>query len=450
MTATFAALGGLLFGYDTGVISGAMLFIRGEFALGPVMEGLVVSSVLFGAAVGALSGGRLADHYGRRRLLIATSIVFGTGALLSAIAPSASLLVAARVIVGLGIGLSSATVTIYISEVSPAAARGWLVSLFQLAVTVGIMLAYLVAYAASAASAWRLMLGLALVPAVVFGLAMLALPESPRWLAKRGRLDEARAILARVRGSSDVGREVSEIRASLDDETVGGGWPSVLNPAVRPALVVGVGLAVFQQVTGINTVIYYAPTIIQSAGVASAAGAILATVGIGLVNVLATIVSMRLVDRAGRRPLLLTGIAGMAVTLAALGVAFAVSTPSPALAWAAVGCLMLYVASFAISLGPIFWLLISEIYPTRVRGVAQGVAAGANWTANIAVSFTFLILVQAVGTSATVFIYCGLAIAAFVFSYHRVPETKGKTLEQIEAFWRDDEPRGTGATRAAA
>src|SRR5215470_6246158 len=227
-----------------------------------------------------------------------------------------------------------------------------MVSLFQLAITVGILAAYLVDYAFAATGGWRWMLGLAVVPAAIFGAGMLVLPESPRWLVKHGRLDAAREVLARIRGADDAKAEMSEIEASLTLQEQGGTWADLLGASVRPALIVGIGLAVFQQVTGINTVIYYAPTIIQSAGIPSASGAILATAGIGVVNVMMTIVSMRLIDRKGRRPLLLTGIAGMAVTLTVLGLAFRLSINGGALAWVAVICLMAYVASFAISLGP--------------------------------------------------------------------------------------------------
>src|SRR6202521_5875951 len=347
--AAFAALGGLLFGYDTGVISGAELFLKNDFSLSTFALELIVSGVVAGAALGALLGGRLADLFGRRRLLIVTAIIFGVGAIACAAATSPAILIVGRIIVGLGIGLASGTVPVYISEVSPADARGWQVSLFQLAITVGILLAYVVDYAFAATQGWRWMFGLALVPAVLFGLGMLFLPESPRWLARRGHFDRASAMLARIRGTSDVTAELQEIKRSLAHADERGRLSDMFAPSLRPALVVGIGLAVFQQVTGINTVIYYAPLIIQSAGISSASGAILATAGIGVVNVLMTIVAMWLIDRMGRRPLLLVGIAGMAVTLGLLGLPFHRSEKSAALVWIAVISMMAYVASFAIS-----------------------------------------------------------------------------------------------------
>lgn len=438
VAAGFAAIGGLLFGYDTGVISGAELFLRGQFALSTFALELIVSGVLVGAAAGALAGGRMADVLGRRKLLIATAIIFAAGAIGCAEAHSVWVLVMSRIVVGIGIGLSSGTVPVYISEVSPAESRGWTVSLFQLAITVGILLAYVVDYAFARAQGWRWMFGLAVVPAAIFALGMLYLPESPRWLARQGQRDEARRVLSRIRGTSDVDDEMRAIESSLQHAHEHGRLSDLFTSSVRPALVVGIGLAILQQVTGINTVIYYAPIIMQSAGIPSASGAILATAGIGAVNVLMTVVSMWLIDRIGRRPLLLIGIAGMAVTLGVLGFAFQGTARSSASTWLAVISVMAYVASFAISLGPIFWLLIAEIYPLRIRTSAEGLSATFNWGSNLLVSLTFLTLLQILGASHTFWLYGLLAVCAWIFSYFLVPETKGRTLEEIEEFWRSD------------
>jgi SP family galactose:H+ symporter-like MFS transporter len=430
LAAIFAAVGGLLFGYDTAAISGAVIFIKQQFSLSTFPEELVVGMVLVGAASAALGGGRLSDRLGRRVTLMLTSVIFMLGALICAFAGSFETLLVGRTIVGLGIGLASTTVPVYISEVSPPKARGWQVSLFQLAITIGILVAYLVDYMFAASAGWRWMLGLAVVPGLILGLGMLYLPESPRWLAKRGQTDKALEILRRIRGSSNVADEFQEIQSTLAQGGEPGHWSDLVSPAVRPALVVGIGLAVFQQITGINTVIYYAPTILQSAGISSASGAILATAGIGVVNVVMTLVSMWLIDRMGRRPLLLTGTAGIVATLGILGFAFL--KPGGGLARVAVVTLMAYVASFAISLGPIFWLLISEIYPLKIRGLAEGTAAASNWAANLLVSLTFLTLVQALGPARTFWLYALFGVAAWIFSYYLVPETKGRTLEQIE------------------
>src|ERR1700676_3626227 len=336
LAAIFCALGGLFFGYDPGVISGAELFIRNDFTLSTFALEIIVSGVLAGAAVGALIGGRLADLFGRRKLLIATAIIFAVGAILCAVAPSPMMLAVGRIIVGFGIGLSSSGVPVYSSEVAPADARGWQVSLFQLAITVGILLAYLVDYAFAGIQGWRWMFGLAVIPAAIFGSGMFFLPESPRWLLRRGHRETARAMLARIRGTVEVEAEFREIEQSVTKAPESGRFSDLFTRSIRPALVVGIGLAIFQQITGINTVIYYAPLIIQSAGISSASGAILATAGIGVVNVLMTIVAICLIDRVGRRPLLLVGIAGMVVTLGLLGFAFQMSTQSGAIVWVAV------------------------------------------------------------------------------------------------------------------
>ncbi|HXN73571.1 MAG TPA: sugar porter family MFS transporter [Candidatus Acidoferrales bacterium] len=437
IAAAFAALGGLLFGYDTGVISGALIFIQKSFSLSVFHQELVVSVVLVGAAVASLTGGRLADLIGRRMNLALTSLIFILGAIICAAAGSEMALIVGRTIVGIGIGLASATVPLYISEVSPAKARGWQVSLFQLAITIGILAAYLVDYAFSESEQWRWMLGLAVIPGAILGLGTLYLPETPRWLVKNGQGEKALGVLKKIRGTQSVEQEYGEIQTAASQSEERGRWSDLLKASIRPALIVGIGLAIFQQVTGINTVIYYAPQIIRSAGISSASGAILATAGIGLVNVIMTLVAMWLIDRVGRRVLLLTGIAGMAVTLGVLGFIFRASASSHDAAFGqlAVITLMAYVSFFAISLGPIFWLLISEIYPLKVRGSAEGTAASSNWVANFVVSLTFLTLIEKFGPTRTFWLYGVLAIAAWIFSYKLVPETKGRTLEEIEAFW---------------
>lgn len=433
--AAFAAVGGLLFGYDTGVISGALLFIKQQFTLSVFHEELVVSVVLIGAAVAALAGGRLSDRLGRRATLLLTSALFIVGALICALAPSPTVLIAGRVIVGLGIGLASTTVPVYISEISPARSRGWLVSLFQLAITVGILGAYLIDFSFAGSQSWRWMLGLAVVPGFLLGIGMLVMPETPRWLAQHRRTDQALRVLEKIRGGAHVAEEFADIEATLVAAEERGGLSDLFSPAVRPALIIGVGLAMFQQITGINTVIYYAPTIIRSSGIPSASGAILATAGIGLVNVVMTVVSMWLIDRVGRRPLLLVGTGGMVVTLGALGLLFRTHLHGGSLAMFAVVILMAYVAFFAIGLGPIFWLLISEIYPLKIRGGAEGIAAGTNWAFNFLVSLTFLSLIQSLGPSDSFWLYGLLSVAAWFFCYALVPETKGRTLEEIEASW---------------
>jgi len=434
LAAGVAALGGLLFGYDTGVISGALLFIKDDFTLSTLGQEMVVSGVLVGAIIGAVTGGRLSDIIGRRLLLIITGGIFVFGALLAAVAPTVPILIIGRIIVGLGIGFASFTVPLYISEIAPPQSRGWLVSLNQLAITSGIVLSYLVDYALAGGHNWRWMLGLAVVPGLILAIGMFFLPETPDWLIEHNQVPLAKTILQHTRGIQNVDGEINAIRASLKQQK--GDWRELGNPRYRMALIVGIGLAIFQQVTGINTVIYYAPTILRSAGIPSASGAILATTGIGIVNVALTIVAIRIIDKVGRRPLLIWGVIGMAASLFLLGLAFAIPGLSSHLGWLAVICLMLYVATFAIGLGPVFWLMISEIYPLRIRGLAMGVATTANWGANLAVALTFLSLTQSLGQAMTFWLYAILSIATLFFVFYLVPETKGRSLEDIEQSWQ--------------
>ncbi len=429
-----SALGGMLFGYDIGVISGAILFIKKEFSLSPGMEEIVVSSVLLGSLVGAAVGGILADRLGRRRILIVTAVVFGSGAIGAALAPGTAWLVAARIVGGTAIGIASFVAPLYISEIAPVDIRGKLVSINQVALTSGIVISYIIDYAFAGSQAWRWMFALAVIPAASFGIGLLFIPDSPRWLVDRGHAEQARAVLERIRAPGQVEGELSEIRHSAAQQM--GHWSELLSPLLRPAMIVGIGLAVAQQITGINTVIYYAPTIFRFAGLSSASAAILASVGVGVVNVVLTVVAMQLIDRVGRRPLLLASLAGMALSLFVLGMAFSLPQLSGSLGWIAVISLMVYVGSFAVGLGPVFWLMLSEIYPLRIRGRAMSVGTVANWSANLIVALSFLTLTQVLGKPATFWLYGAVSIGAWFFSFFLVPETKGRSLEEIEAHWQ--------------
>ncbi|MDP8293057.1 MAG: sugar porter family MFS transporter [Candidatus Orphnella occulta] len=432
--ALIAALAGLLFGYDTGVISGAILFIKDEFHLTSIMEEIVVSAVLLGAIVGAAASGGVSDKIGRRQTIIWTAIFFAIGALGSAFAQNVIWLISCRVIIGVAIGVASFVAPLYISEVAPTEVRGALVSLNQLMITCGIVLSYVVDYAFSASDNWRWMFAFGAVPAIVLLVGMLFLPESPRWLLSQSLVKRARAILERIRNKENVDKELEVINKTLKQKA--GGWGELLEPWIRPALIVGIGLAFIQQATGINTVIYYAPTIFEFAGFESAKVSILATAGVGIVNVLMTIVAIWLLDRLGRRPLLFTGLIGMILSLTVLGFAFRVPSLSGSLKWITVAGLACYIASFAISLGPIFWLIIAEIYPLRIRGRAMSIATVANWTFNMIVALTFLTMADKLGRSSAFWLYALVAIAGLVFSYFYVPETKGRTLEEIEESLR--------------
>jgi len=438
LIAAIAALGGLLFGYDTGVISGAELFFTKDFHLSPGGEELAVSGVLIGAIVGAAFAGQLADALGRRLTLIILATIFAAGAILTALAPNVTIFVIFRILIGFGIGAAAVVAPMFIAEMAPPAIRGALVSFDQLAITVGILVAYLVDLAFAAAGlGWRPMFAVAVVPSALLAIGMFFLSDTPRWLASRGRWDEAQRALARVIGPAEAEKELHGIRTSLQKEEAIP-WivrvRELLRPGVRWALIVGVGLAVLQQFVGINTVIYYAPTIFEIAGFKTASTAILATTVVGVVNVLSTVIAIFLVDRLGRRALLLIGAAGMMVTLAAIGFVFAIG-PSKA-AYFILVCVLLYIVSFAISMGPVFWLMSSEIFPNRLRGTGASLSTVANWSANLLVSITFLSLLHAAGNAVTFWIYAFLALLTLLFVWFIVPETKGKTLEQIELYWR--------------
>jgi sugar porter (SP) family MFS transporter len=434
LASAISALGGMLFGYDIGVISGAILFIKTDFSLSPSLEEIVVSSVLLGSLVGAMLGGVLADRLGRRRLLIITAVVFGLGAIGAALAPDTAWLIAARVVAGTAIGIASFVAPLYISEIAPVEIRGKLVSINQVALTSGIVISYLIDYAFAGSQAWRWMFALAVIPAAAFGVGLMFIPNSPRWLVGCGHVDQARAVLQRIRGPEQVESELSAIRHSVAQQKEH--WSELLGPLLRPAMIVGVGLAIAQQITGINTVIYYAPTIFKFAGLSSASVAILANVGVGVVNVVLTVVAMQLIDRVGRRPLLLVSLAGMALGLFVLGLAFSLPQLSGSLGWIAVASLMVYVGSFAVGLGPVFWLILSEIYPLRIRGRAMSVGTVANWSANLIVALSFLTLTQVLGKPTTFWLYGIVSVGSWLFAFFLVPETKGRSLEEIEAHWR--------------
>lgn len=442
VAAGITATGGLLFGYDTGVISGALLFIRQDFApLSPLMEGVIVSFLLVGAVVGALSGGPLSDRFGRRPTALLAATIFAVGALIVALTPNVALLVFGRFVLGLGVGIASMIVPLYIAEIAPASRRGALVSLNQLMITIGILLSYIMGVAFAPIEGWRWMFAVALVPAVVLFVGMFLLPESPRWLFNNGRLEQARTVLGRSRSPEEVEFELQELEEIKRREREQGTRQRVelkelLSPYVRPALIVGIGLAIFQQITGINTVIYYAPTILQGVGF-SEGGAIAATaLGVGVVNVGFTVLAVYIIDRVGRKPLLIIGLIGMIVSLSLLAIVFSTGGTGGATGVLATACLALYIASFAISLGPVFWLMISEIYPLRIRGTAMSVASVANWGSNFAVALSFPVVLATLGGAGSFWTFAVLGVVAWVFVFFMVPETKNRTLEEIEASFR--------------
>ncbi|RDI41837.1 sugar porter family MFS transporter [Aquicella lusitana] len=429
LVCAIAALAGLLFGFDTGIISGALLFIEKGFPLTTVMKELIVSSVLLGAMAGSLLSGRLTDYYGRRKIILIISGMFIIGTLIASLAPNVNAILLGRLCIGIAIGIGSYTAPLYIAEVAPLELRGGLVSLNQLAITIGIMCSYFINYAfTNTEGSWRLMFAIGLIPAILLCIGMFFLPESPRWLVKQKRLREAKATLSYLRRTAHVDQEVAEIERSLNVHQAK--LSEIFAPWIRPVLFLGIMLGFLQQVVGINTIIYYAPTIFQLAGFQDTSTSILATVGIGIVNVIATIFAVLYLDKLGRRVLLLTGLVGMCLSLLALSLAF--QWDSAYLRWIAVFSTFTYVISFAFSLGAMLWLLVSEIFPLDVRGAAMGVAVFSCWFWNFAVSSTFLSLLNALGPTNTFLLYASMCVVGFVFCYYKVPETNNVSLEKIE------------------
>lgn len=429
-----AALGGLLFGYDTAVISGAVEAVRVHFALSPLELGWVVSSALLGCVLGVLVAGNLADALGRRSVLTISAFLFFCSGIWCALAPSASELVAARVLGGIGVGFASLLVPVYIAELAPPRSRGALVSLNQVAILTGMVLSYLAnAWIGSlgdeswlAQTGWRIMLGAEALPALVFLLLSFAIPESPRWLLKRGAADQAGSVLERLHGPAAASAELDDIRQAIRHEQA-----SVLElfrAKTRRVVVMTMILALFQAITGINIVMYYAPTIFASAGVGAAA-ALNHSVIIGLVMLVFTFVSITLVDRLGRRPIMLMASAGMGLSLTFLGLMFKAGSGDGEwlLLW-----ILAYVSSFSIGMGGIYWVVVSEIFPTRVRGAAASLSVVFLWGGNYLVSQFFPAMLSALQGS-VFYVYAVMCLICFVFIFARVPETKGKTLEEIES-----------------
>lgn len=449
MVGVVTMLAGTLFGYDQGVISGALTFIQSDFGLSSFMTEVVTSWVTLGALVGALVAGILADRLGRRHTAILAGILFMAGAAISAFTPGTAILVVGRFVLGFGVGVASVAAPLYAAEMAPKESRGRFVSSYQLAITIGILLAYLVDDVLSSSGNWRLMLGLAIVPGALLILVMLTMPETPRWLLGHGRRDAAVASLTKVRGSRGIDAAIDEIQEQVSEDAEQASWGEVFGRALRRPLMVGIGLAVFQQITGINAIIYYANEIFADAGFSTPQEQAEATLwAVGVVNVLATFIAIAYVDRFGRRPLLFAGLVGMTVSLVAVGTAFVFldedatnggTTPSTVGIITLVS-LVVFIASFAFSLGPIVWTVISEIFPNRVRGRAVAVATAANWGAAFLVSQFFLSLIDWIGTAATFYLFAFFSIVAYVWIRRYVPETKGRSLEDIQDLWAEADP----------
>lgn len=436
IVAIVASLGGLLSGYDTGVISGALLFINETWVLPDTLQGFLVSSVLIGAVIGAATNGILADIFGRKKIIMATAVIFILGSILCAFAPNVYVLILSRIFVGFAVGIVNFVVPLYLSEVSPKNLRGTLVSLYQWAITAGILFSYFInAVFAQAVYNWRWMLFAGVVPGLVLFIGMCFMSDTPRWLVSKNRDDEAKKVFSKIEPDIEPEKEIVEIKETLVDNRQEKAFR--LKKWMIMPFVVGIGIMFAQICTGINTIIYYAPTIFKTAGFDSNLTAIYATTGIGVVNFIMTIVAVFFTDRIGRKPLLYFGLTGVMLSLFALGTSFAFAgVLGSSLKWVAVGSLVTYIICFAMSLGPIGWILVSEVFPLRIRGIAMSVCTVSNFAFNFFVVGSFPVLLHRIGGAWTFWIFGIVSILCIIFVYFFVPETKGISLEEIESNWR--------------
>jgi MFS transporter, SP family, xylose:H+ symportor len=444
LVCSVAALGGLLFGYDTAVIAGAIGFLQAHFQLDAAMKGWTASCALAGCVVGVALAGTVSDRFGRRNTLILAAVLFLISAIGTAIPRTLAQFIIFRIIGGLAVGAASMTSPMYIAEISPARYRGRMVSVNQMAIVIGMLVVYFVNYYIiglgdetwNQATGWRWMFGSESLPAIFLLVLLLFVPESPRWLTQQGRADQARAILARIDGPDQAAAEMAEIESALAQES--GSLDELLQPGMRVVLVIGIVLAVLQQVTGINVFLYYAPEIFKAIAGETTDVAMLQTIVVGTVNLLFTIIAIWTVDKLGRKPLMMIGASGMAIALTALGLAACFGRTD---VWVLVFILG-YIACFAMSVGPVTWVILTEIFPTKIRGRAMGIATFCLWVANLVVSQTFPMLdknawlIEKFNHGFPFFVYAGFSVVLAAFVAMIVPETKGQTLEQIERFWR--------------
>lgn len=437
VVAIIASLGGLLSGYDTGVISGVLLFINESWNLADTTQGILVSSVLIGAVIGAATNGILADMFGRKKIIMATAVIFTLGSIMCAFAPNIFVLIASRIFVGFAVGVVNFVVPLYLSEISPKHLRGTLVSLYQWAITAGILFSYFInAVFAHAVYNWRWMLFAGVIPGIVLFVGMCFMHDTPRWLVSKKRDEEAKIAFKKIEPEVDTEKEIEDIRKTILNEGTKSDKKFRLKKWMIMPFVVGIGIMFAQICTGINTIIYYAPTIFKNAGFESNITAIYATTGIGVINFLMTIVALFFTDKLGRKPLLYFGLTGVMLSLIALGCGFAFADFfGDNLKWVTVGSLVIYIICFAMSLGPIGWILVSEVFPLRIRGVAMSICTVSNFAFNFFVVSSFPILLHRIGGAWTFWGFGIVSLLCIVFVYFCVPETKGISLETIESNW---------------
>ncbi|MDR2378483.1 MAG: sugar porter family MFS transporter [Bifidobacteriaceae bacterium] len=438
-----STFGGLLFGFDTGVINGALPFMAtpGQLDLGELWQGVVASSLIAGAAVGALTAGRLADRIGRRKTILILAVVFTVAAAGCALAPDRYFMTVARVALGLGVGGASVTVPVYLAEISPASRRGRLVTRNELMIVTGQFLAFisnavLAQLLGGSGHVWRVMLAMAVIPAVALWVGMKVMPESPRWHAMKGREDQALRILESVRAPGTARAELDEIVENVEREAARekATWRDLTaTPWIRRCLLIGIGVAVINQVTGVNSVMYYGTQIIERSGI-EMNHAIVANIANGLISVVAMLVGIWLLGFVGRRRLVLIGLAGTTCAHVAIGLVASAVPNSPFKAFAVLGLTVTFLAFMQGAVGPATWCLLAEVFPARVRGLAMGGAVACMWVTNFVITllFPWAVSPKGVGIAATFFVFAGLGLAAIAWGLRFLPETKGKSLEQIE------------------
>ncbi|MBB2507304.1 sugar porter family MFS transporter [Staphylococcus cohnii] len=426
------ALGGLLYGYDMGVISGALLFIKDDIPLNSFTEGLVVASMLVGAIFGSGASGPMSDRLGRRRVVFIIAIIYIVGALILALAPSMPVLVIGRLVIGLAVGGSTAIVPVYLSEMAPTEQRGSLSSLNQLMITIGILSSYLINYAFTPIEGWRWMLGLAVLPSLILLIGVAFMPESPRWLLEHKSEKAARDVMKLTFKESEIDKEIADMKEinAISEST----WNVLKSPWLRPTLIIGSVFALLQQIIGINAIIYYAPTIFSKAGLGDATS-ILGTVGIGTVNVLITIVAIMIIDKIDRKRLLVIGNIGMVASLLIMAIlVWTIGIQSSA--WIMVACLTLFIIFFGFTWGPVLWVMLPELFPMRARGAATGIAALVLSIGSLLVAQLFPILTDVLSVEQVFLIFAAVGVFALIFVIKYLPETRGRSLEEIEADLR--------------